>query len=185
MRHGETLFNKRRKIQGASDSLLTQDGIKQAQEASLYFKENGITFDRAYSSTQERASDTLEIITDMNYKRLKGIKEWNFGVFEGESEDLNPSIDPVLKSYGPFFKNYGGESDLEVQERMHNTLVEIMEQDMHSSVLMVSHGGAMHMLRRKHAPESLESISNCEIHIYDYEDEKFTLIERIKHKFDF
>ena len=90
MRHGQTLFNLRRKVQGACDSPLTQEGIRQATLAKNYFKENGIEFDHAYSSTQERACDTLEIITDMEYVRLKGLKEWNFGTFEGESEDLNP-----------------------------------------------------------------------------------------------
>lgn len=38
---------------------------------------NGISFDRAYCSTQERASDTLEIIAgpEMEYDRLKELKE--------------------------------------------------------------------------------------------------------------
>lgn len=85
MRHGQTLFNIRRMIQGASDSPLTEVGIKQAQIAKQYFKNNGIVFDYAYSSTQERAVDTLELVTDMPYERLKGLKEWNFGTFEGES----------------------------------------------------------------------------------------------------
>ena len=33
MRHGETLFNQRRKIQGWCDSPLTEKGIEQAQKA--------------------------------------------------------------------------------------------------------------------------------------------------------
>jgi len=60
MRHGQTLFNVRRKIQGACDSPLTNLGIEQAQIAGEYFKDKGI--DHAYSSTSERASDTLENI---------------------------------------------------------------------------------------------------------------------------
>ena len=49
MRHGQTLFNLRRKVQGACDSPLTQEGIRQATLAKNYFKENGIEFDHAYS----------------------------------------------------------------------------------------------------------------------------------------
>ena len=88
MRHGQTLFNKRHLIQGWCDSPLTDFGIYQAQVAGQYFREQGITFDTAFSSTSERACDTLEIVTDgkMPYKRIKGLKEWNFGIFEGESE---------------------------------------------------------------------------------------------------
>jgi len=59
MRHGETLFNQLHLIQGACDSPLTQKGIEAAKTAEKHFKENGIKFDHAYSSTQERASDTL------------------------------------------------------------------------------------------------------------------------------
>lgn len=71
MRHGETVFNVRKKIQGWCDSPLTPKGIQQAQNASNYF--NDINLDHAYCSTSERASDTLEIVTrhKMSYTRLK------------------------------------------------------------------------------------------------------------------
>ena len=38
MRHGQTLFNLRRKIQGACDSPLTKRGIEQAKMAGGLFK---------------------------------------------------------------------------------------------------------------------------------------------------
>ncbi|MFZ4355624.1 histidine phosphatase family protein, partial [Enterococcus gallinarum] len=80
MRHGETLFNKLGKIQGASDSPLTEVGIKQARIAKEYFQNHNIKLDAYYSSTQERASDTLEIIIgNKKYKRIRELKEWNFG----------------------------------------------------------------------------------------------------------
>ena len=64
----------------------TENRIKQARKAYTHFQKNNIIFDHAYSSTSERASDTLEIVTDykMPYIRLKGLKEWNFGAFEGK-----------------------------------------------------------------------------------------------------
>lgn len=76
--------------------------MKQAKIAGEYFKNNHITFDHAYSSTSERACDTLEIVTDyqMPYTRVKGLKEWNFGVFEGKDECLNPPL-----PYGDFSKD--------------------------------------------------------------------------------
>ena len=81
MRHGQTLFNLRKKIQGSCDSPLTEEGIRQAKIAKKYFEDNEITFDAAYSSTQERASDTLEIIIDKHMKfekakRNKGMGLW-------------------------------------------------------------------------------------------------------------
>ena len=137
VRHGQTVFNVRRKIQGWCDSPLTELGRAQAGVAAEYFRSRGITFDHAYSSTSERACDTLEILTPMPYTRVKGLKEWNFGVFESESEDLNPPL-----PYGDFFKGFGGEGEMEVRQRMSDTLTEIMERDGHESVLAVSHGGS-------------------------------------------
>ena len=45
MRHGQTLFNLRKKIQGWCDSPLTELGIAQAQIAGEYFKNNNVIFD--------------------------------------------------------------------------------------------------------------------------------------------
>ena len=72
MRHGQTLFNVQHKIQGWCDAPLTELGIKQAKIAGEYFKNNHITFDHAYSSTSERACDTLEIVTDYQMPYTKG-----------------------------------------------------------------------------------------------------------------
>lgn len=99
MRHGQTLFNVRRKIQGACDSSLTELGRKQAEVAGEYFK--NIPLDHAYCSTSERSSDTLEIILNnrLPYTRLKGLKEMNYGSFEGESEDLILEPQRILKHF--------------------------------------------------------------------------------------
>ncbi len=182
MRHGQTLFNLRRKIQGASDSPLTSDGIKQAKAARKYFEKHSIKFDHAYSSTQERACDTLEIVTDLDYVRLKGLKEWNFGIFEGESEDLNPKANKKGGTYGDFFVQFNGEEDIEVQERMNKTLSEIMNKDDHKVVLAVSHGGACFMFLRKWEDITNRSdihFSNCCILKFEFENEKFKFIEII------
>lgn len=176
MRHGQTLFNVRRKIQGVCDAPLTELGIEQAQKAAQYFRENQIAFDHAYSSTSERACDTLELVTDMYYKRTKGLKEWNFGVFEGESEDLNPKL-----PYGEYFKAYGGEGEMEVRERMNRTLSEIMERDDHQVVLAVSHGGACRQFMRywEHRTEVVPQgrLGNCCILKFKYCDGEFELLE--------
>ncbi len=77
VRHGQTYFNYYHKVQGRCDSPLNERGIRQVEMARDYFKKQGIHFDKAFSSTQERACDTLEIITDhqMPYTRLKDLRE--------------------------------------------------------------------------------------------------------------
>ena len=137
MRHGQTLFNELHKIQGWCDAPLTDLGIQQAQIAGDYFTKNGIEIQSAYCSTSERASDTLELITDLPYVRLKGLKERNFGRFEGEPEFLNPPL-----PYGDFFVPFGGEGDQEVRQRIVTTIFDFMAVDPNETVLAVSHGAA-------------------------------------------
>ena len=178
MRHGQTLFNLQHKIQGWCDAPLTELGIKQAQIASQYFKDNNIVFDHAYSSTSERACDTLEIVThfQMPYTRVKGLKEWNFGVFEGKDEYLNPKL-----PYGDFFKAFGGDSEMELRERMNKTLTEIMNKEDHHVVLAVSHGAACAQFYRvweKYAKvKRKERLYNCCVLKFEYENGIFTLVE--------
>lgn len=182
MRHGQTLFNARRKIQGWCDAPLTELGIKQAIIAGEYFKNNNITFDHAYASTSERACDTLEYVCNMPYKRLKGLKEWNFGTFEGESEDLNPQL-----PYGDFFVKYGGEDEIELRNRIAETLSSIMKNDDHQTVLVVSHGAACSQFIKywSHTStvERKERLHNCCILKFEFENNEFKLIEIINHDF--
>lgn len=185
MRHGQTLFNIRRKIQGWCDAPLTELGIKQAQIAGKYFVENHIEFDFAYSSTSERACDTLELVTGgrVPYTRVKGLKEWNFGIFEGESEDLNPPL-----PYGDFFKTFGGEGELEVRQRMADTLSEIMERENHTMVLAVSHGAScrsfMRYWEKNQRVEVKGRLENCCILKFEYEKDAFSLVDIVNHNFD-
>lgn len=182
MRHGQTQFNVRRKIQGWCDSPLTALGIAQAEVAAQYFKDHNITFDHAYASTSERACDTLEIITHQPYTRLKGLKEWNFGTFEGKSEDLNPKL-----PYKDFFVAYGGEGEMQLRDRISKTLLEIMRKDDHNCVLAVSHGASCRQFMRawEHTTsiDMKERLYNCCILKFEFENDIFTLVDIINHDF--
>ncbi|OJG71151.1 hypothetical protein RV12_GL001590 [Enterococcus quebecensis] len=181
MRHGETLFNQQKKIQGWCDSPLTEKGIKQAQIARDYFRNHPINFDSAYASTSERASDTLEQVTDLSYKRVKGLKEWNFGRLESESESLNPPL-----PYGDFFTGYGGEGERQFRKRVSETLMEIMK-EAGETVLVVSHGAACRQFMRNWAHTSevdqKDRLGNCCILKFEFEHNTFKLAEIINHDF--
>lgn len=169
VRHGQTLFNKMKKTQGWSDSPLTELGIEQATSAKRYFTEQGISFDKVYSSTSERCCDTVEIITDLPYKRLKGLKEWNFGMMEGESELLRIERSPHQLTHEDFFVQWGGESAKELTERFQSTIDEIID-DGGESILCLTHAGAMWtFFLQWNKPEDLngEAFGNCCILEYD------------------
>lgn len=185
MRHGETLFNLQKKIQGWCDSPLTEKGRQQAEIAKKYFKQNQIELEEAHCSTSERASDTLEIITSLPYQRHKGLKEWNFGAMEAEHEYLNPAL-----PYGNFFVQYQGEDELEVKARFTSTVQEIVDQSPHQQILIVAHGAVLAQFMRWErltnqdvAYSQSRGNKNCCIIIFDYEDGKFTFVEKINHDF--
>ena len=179
MRHGQTLFNLRGKFQGVVDSPLTPLGIQQAKTVKPFLDDLPFQFDHAYSSSSERACDTLEIVTNLPYIRLKGLKEWNFGILEGEPEYLHPPFD----QYDEYFSTHDGEGRMEVFNRINSTLCSIMEKEDHCNVIAASHGLAMREFVTywtKHNPSLVPSrFANCIIFIFDYDTETktFTLID--------
>ena len=187
MRHGETLFNKRRKIQGWCDSPLTELGIEQAKAAREYLKD--IPFDHYYSSTSERCCDTLEIVTNYQvpYQRLKGLKERYFGEFEGESEDLNPKFDSNF-GYDELFPHYGGEYFKETQTRVVHTIKEFMNKEDHQNVLAVSHSGAcfsfLHSVTDPSIVRDYGGFTNCCILHFTYDNDKFEFKDVMRPQID-
>lgn len=176
MRHGETMFNIQKRIQGWCDSPLTDNGKQQAQRVKTYFESHCIHLDHAYCSTSERACETLELITDLPYIRFKELKEMFYGELEGESERLNKHL--TLQDCETFYLQYGGESSNEVKERMMKTLKIIMEKENHQNVLAVSHAGAcFNFLRAIQDPieELNKGFGNCCIFKYQYENHQFIL----------
>lgn len=134
-------------------------------------------FDHAYSSTLERAVDTLELVLaecgqeGLPYERVKGLKEWNFGSFEGLKEDVNPPL-----PYGDFYVPFGGESEMAFRARLLETITPLMQRADHESVLMVSHGAALAQFLRALGPEAesrirhgKSGIGNCGITVYEFD----------------
>lgn len=182
MRHGETMFNVQKRIQGWCDSPLTQQGIQQAKKVGAYFKRQHIVFDHAYASTSERCCDTLELVVDMPYERKKGLKEMFYGELEGESERLNCETPKECETY---YLQFHGESSNTVKDRMMETLSNIMEQEDHHCVLAISHSGAcFNFLRGIQDPmeELKKGFGNCCIFVYEYDHHQFRLQRVIRQK---
>ncbi len=181
MRHGETLFNELKLKQGWSDSPLTKNGIEQATKAAEYFKSNNIIFHSAYSSTQERATDTLKIVTDAPFVQLKGLKERSFGYREATPERYDPKRAPGQMFLDQYFVDQGGESIEEVLSRYTHSLHEIMENDVNDKILVVGHGLANYLFFSKQEnPKNIKYLmANCSIIKLIYEDGEFTIQDMI------
>lgn len=206
MRHGETLFNVEKRIQGWCDSPLTERGREQARAAGRYLRERGVTFDHLYCSTSERASDTLELVLEgmgaqrpedalspacadgaqgpvqvaLPYERVRDLKEMNYGSLEGMPEYLNCATPGECVTY---YLQFGGESSDTVRDRMLAALTAIMRRPGHERVLAVSHSGAtFNFLRALQDPteELNRGWGNCTTAVYRFKDDRFALEEVIR-----
>lgn len=172
MRHGYTLFNFLDKKQGWCDSPLTSVGVEQAREAGEHLRELGITVDHAYSSPSERAWRTLELALgeDAPFTMDKRLREWNFGVLEGQDNYV-----AMRPSSGDYYVGFGGESQAQVEERFFSAVDEIMRRPEHQSVLVVSHGATIRLFIERwaeHARVTEEArIKNCGIVTFEFDEE--------------
>lgn len=88
---------------------MTEVGIEQAKKAGQYLAKQEPILDHLFSSTSERASDTLEnVIGRRGYERLKGLKGQDFGSFDGQPEYLLPKPLPDGQEFGDYFLQFRG-----------------------------------------------------------------------------
>jgi 2,3-bisphosphoglycerate-dependent phosphoglycerate mutase len=64
LRHGESTWNKENRFTGWTDVDLTPKGLREAQNAGRLLREQGYTFDIAYTSVLKRAIRTLWVTLD-------------------------------------------------------------------------------------------------------------------------
>ena len=179
VRHGQTIFNLKRIIQGWSDSPLTQLGCEQAARAGMFLRARGIEPDHAYTSTLHRTEQTIaNLWPGLAYERLDGLCEWFFGDFEAERVMLMPE-----RPWRDFYRQFGGEGQMQVRERMVATLTDLMRRPDHSCVLAVSHGSAikefMDYVKGAAADERDRVPGNCSVLHFAFDDAAgtFELVE--------
>ncbi len=141
VRHGETVFNRKGRIQGVSDSPMTPKGIKQAEAASEALA--SIHFDRAYSSPSERAIDTAKIIlegSDIQLDINENLHEFDFGRYEGTRFTSHP--DELRNCFAiNDFSSVDGETRARMEVRVRETMQAIAREcEDGDRVLLVSHG---------------------------------------------
>ncbi|NWA60363.1 2,3-diphosphoglycerate-dependent phosphoglycerate mutase GpmB [Pantoea sp. B9002] len=179
VRHGETVWNAARRIQGQSDSPLTEKGELQAQQVGERVKSLGIT--HVIASDLGRTRRTAEIIADAcgcNVTLDARLRELNMGCLEQrpldglteEEENWRKTlVDGTTAGRIP-----GGESMAEMAARMHEALNALLELPAGSRPLIVSHGMALGVLVSTilglpaHAERRLR-LRNCSISRVDHQ----------------
>lgn len=148
VRHGETVWNAERRIQGHSDSPLTEKGEQQAWQVGERVKHLGIT--HIIASDLGRTRRTAEIIADAcgcSVTLDPRLRELNMGVLEkrpldgltAEEEQWRATL--VNGTEGGRIPE--GESMTEMATRMHAALNACLDLPAGSRPLLVSHGMAL------------------------------------------
>ncbi len=89
LRHGESLWNNENRFTGWTDIDLSENGFSEAKNAGSLLKENGYSFDIAFTSVLKRAIRTLWIVLDeMDLMWIPVVRNWrlnerHYGALQG------------------------------------------------------------------------------------------------------
>lgn len=198
VRHGETLWNKDKRLQGRTDIELSDYGRKLAIETGEALADTRI--DHIFSSPLKRAYETAELIRgsrDISITTDERLKELSFGHYEGGNFSELIRDDSLTFKY--FFKQpqlYVPAEDAESLEELieragdfMKTVIEPMASDKENErVMIVAHGAlnkAIMSYIKGHSTEYFWSgglQQNCNVIIVDYSADKnqYTIIDETR-----
>jgi len=154
LRHGETDWNRDRRVQGWAASSLNGTGIEQARAAGQHLDAE-YDFDRIVASDLRRTRETVAYLREEGTfpepEFTRGWRERSFGVFQGLTYG---------QVFGEFPENTAtsgmiglestpecGESLLEARERVVDAWEDLLGRAGHDDeVLVVTHGGPIYVL---------------------------------------
>lgn len=194
VRHGQTLWNQGKRLQGSTDIELNDNGRDLAIKTGIALKNTRI--DVIYSSPLKRAYETASLIRgdrDIDIITDDRIRELSFGYFEGQS--LSELIKDESLTFRYFFKQPhlykpadDGESLEHLIERAGSFMQEIIEplEKTCERVMIVAHGALNKAIMchiKKHSTEHFWSgglQENCNVIIVDYTDRKYNIIDETR-----
>lgn len=171
VRHGETAWNVDTRIQGQIDIGLNARGQWQAQQLGAALGERGIG--HIYSSDLARAHHTALAIAEHAgiaphaVALHAGLRERAFGVFEGrthaEIETRWPQDALRWRQRVPDWAPSGGESPLQLRERVSTTVAQIAANHPGEHIALVAHGGVLDMLYRLATGQAVDAVRTWEL----------------------
>ena len=173
VRHGETDWNRARRIQGSTDIPLNATGRQQAATTGALLARR--EWDGVYSSPLSRAFETASIIAAElglgTPQTIDAIVERNYGTAEGMTWS------EIDGKFPPGTEVPGRESRDEVADRVLPALLQLAEEHPDQSLVVVSHGGVIRsILNAVHPESSGEQIRNGSVHSFRHDDGELTLI---------
>ena len=181
LRHGETPWNREKKIQGSTGWVdLSDYGVELAERTRDGMKAAGLSFDRVFSSPYLRALHTARIIAGgfgLEPEPDARLREMGFGRYEGtlmlDGAFADDNIRACFKD-PPAFVPDGGESFDEVTARARAFFEDVLIplEGKAERVLAVSHGAFMRSVVRHVSGRALKDYwhgvqPNCCVHVVE------------------
>jgi broad specificity phosphatase PhoE len=160
-RHGETDWNRDRRVQGHSDTPLNDTGRGQAR--ALADELAGARNDAVYSSDLLRAHETARIVAQqrgLGVTAIRDLRERHFGTWEGLTDAEIYERYPEVNDGAPWGD---AETREEMAERVLGALRRIAETHPDQRVLVVSHGGPLRAVLTHCGVDGIGRIENCHV----------------------
>ncbi len=168
VRHGESRWNVENKICGATDIPLTELGHQQAIETGKHILDLNIAFDVILTSPLCRASETARHISEITHVPMRvepRLIEQNFGKYEStprNGEEFRLAKEHFLDRYD------GGESMMQLGQRIYNLLDDIKNDPEKKTCLLVAHNGIARVIKSYFVTMSNSEyaqfgVKNCEV----------------------
>ena len=143
-RHGETLWNTQKRLQGWKDSDLTEKGIKNALSLGNRLKD--LEFQSIYASPSKRTLKTVNLIKGGREQLIiedENLREINLGVWEGQThDDLKEKYPEEFQAFWNtphLYTTSSGESFYQLRERVNNFLNRIISEHENGNILIITH----------------------------------------------
>jgi 2,3-bisphosphoglycerate-dependent phosphoglycerate mutase len=187
VRHAETTWNREKRMQGTTDTELSDVG--RAQARALARRLARATFSALYSSDLSRARDTAQVIAEHSRRQLMlepRLRERAFGVFEGlTSEEIRaryPEEYACFASRDPDYEVPGGESARGFTRRCLGCLTEIASRHSGEALVVVTHGLVLDSLYRAahgldHGVQRPVPLINASLNLFEYGSSTWRMVE--------
>lgn len=191
IRHGETDWNRIKRIQGHIDIPLATTGLAQAQRLARRIAdevEHGARLDAIYSSDLQRAQQTAQPVADalgLPLHLRENLRERSYGAFQGHDSDeiaeRFPDEYAHWQTRDPGFAPPEGESVRAFYHRVVHAIEPLVAAHPGGRIACVAHGGVLDCVRRFACRLPLDAprdypLLNTSVNVVDFDNGAATIV---------
>ncbi|MGF6969107.1 putative phosphoglycerate mutase [Paraburkholderia sp. WC7.3g] len=191
IRHGETDWNRIKRIQGHIDIPLATTGVAQAKRLAQRLADEakqGARLDAIYSSDLQRAQQTAQPIGEalgLPLQSRENLRERSYGAFQGHDSDeialRFPGEYAQWQTRDPGFAPPEGESQRVFYHRIVHAIEPLVAAHPGGRIACVTHGGVLDCVRRFATSMPLNAprdypLLNTSLNIVDYVNGRATIV---------